>query len=388
MTFFENPVVIAGAGMSGATLARALAEKGIRCIVLEERSHVAGNCHTEIDAETGILIHRYGPHIFHTDDERVWQFLSKHTDFVPYRHQVLTISGGKIYSLPINLLTINQFFGTSMMPDEARKFVHARTLPIVSPINFEEQALSTIGPELYAAFFRDYTVKQWGMQPCELPAAVLKRLPIRFNYDGSYFHHARQAMPRDGYTALVSSLLNHANIEVRLNQVFDPSTWTARAPHVFYTGMLDRYFGFRLGRLPYRTLDFEELRTPSTLQGTAVMNYGDNSVPWTRITEHKFLSPWSTGTSEASVSFREHARACGPSDIPYYPIHLAGEHALLRRYLELGEAAKNVTFLGRLGNYAYLDMDAAVKRALETADAAIAAWKVGTFPPAFVHRLQ
>ena len=315
----------------------------------------------------------------------VWSFVGRFAEFVPYRHQVLTISGGRVYSLPINLLTINQFFGKTFTPQEAAAFIRSRTLAIASPRSFEEQALSTIGPELYSAFFRDYTLKQWARDPTELPASLLKRLPVRFDYDSNYFHHARQAMPRHGYTVLVENMLRHPNIEVRLDQEFFPNADGTYA-HVFYTGPLDRYFGYRLGRLGYRTLDFEELRSGEVFQGTPVMNYADAGVPWTRITEHGRLAPWERDSQRGTVSFREYSRECMPADIPYYPIHLARELKLLRDYVELADLQTGVTFLGRLGCYAYLDMDAAIARALAVADHAVAARRGGTPLKSFVHR--
>ncbi|MFN4142812.1 UDP-galactopyranose mutase [Aestuariivirga sp.] len=381
----KGPVLIVGAGISGAVLARSLAESGFRCVVLEERRHVAGNCHTSRDAATGIMVHRYGPHIFHTDDEAVWRFVGRFAEFVAYRHKAFTVSGGRVFSLPINLLTINQFFGQSFTPEEAAAFIRSRAVPIASPRSFEEQALATMGPELYRAFFRGYTQKQWGRDPGELPAAILKRLPVRFDYDNNYFHHTRQALPRHGYTALVENMLRHPNIEVRLGQGFAPEAAGAFG-HVFYTGPLDRYFGYCLGRLSYRTLDFEELRGPRALQGTAVMNYADASVPWTRITEHSHLAPWEKGSGQDAISFREYSRECLQDDIPYYPVHLSGEQKLLTDYVELADLQPGVTFLGRLGCYAYLDMDAAIARALEVARHAVEAWRRGKRLSSFIHR--
>jgi UDP-galactopyranose mutase len=273
-----------------------------------------------------------------------------------------------------------------LSPKEAEAFVKSRTLSIQTPVNFEEQALSTIGPELYEAFFRDYTVKQWGRKPAELPASILKRLPVRFTYDSNYFLHSRQMMPRDGYTQVVANMLDHPDIEVRLGESFDPTAAAADFVHVFYTGQLDRYFGYSLGRLAYRTLDFEEIRTTAPLQGTAVMNYGDLTVPWTRITEFRYLAPFEAPAAEGSISYRESVRECGPTDIPYYPIHLSKEQALLRNYVELAEAQSGVTFLGRLGSYAYLDMDMAIARAITVAEKAVTALRSNLPMPAFVHR--
>ncbi len=385
MGLSEKPIAVAGGGFSGATLARLLADAGYRCVVFDERNHVGGNCHTDRDPETDILVHRYGPHIFHTDDEAVWSFLGQFAEFVPYRHQVVAVSGGRTYSLPINLLTINQFFGTHLTPHEAEALVRKKTIAIAEPRNFEEQALATIGPDLYEAFFKHYTEKQWGMAAVDLPASILKRLPLRFTYDSNYFHHVRQAMPRHGYTELIATMLRHPRIELRLGQAFNSSD-SAGYAHSFYTGMLDRYFEFSLGRLAYRTLDFETVRGDKVGQGTAVTNYTDGSTAWTRTTDHQYLSPWNTNRSSASICFREYPRHAGRNDTPYYPVHTTARNSLLESYVELAEQQQDVTFLGRLGNYAYLDMDAAVSRAMTVAKVAIQAFRASMRPPVFVHR--
>jgi len=378
-------ICLVGAGFSGAVIARELAEAGFACLVIDERPHVAGNCHTERDAETGVLVHRYGPHIFHTGDERVWAYINRFGEMVPYVNRVKTTIGGRVYLMPINLHTINQFFGMAMRPEEARAFIaeKART-DITEPQNFEEQALAFVGEEIYRAFFYGYTKKQWGMEPRELPASILKRLPLRFNYDDNYFNHPHQAMPREGYSAIVANILDHPGIELRLNCRFEDLD--EQFAHVFYSGPLDRYFGHALGRLGYRTLDFEPIRAEGDYLGTAVMNFGDEEVPWTRIAEHKHFSPWEAGALERTICFREYSRACGPDDIPYYPIRLVAEKAMLGRYVERAEAESGVTFVGRLGTYAYLDMDVTIGRALETVDAVLPMLRAGRTPPVFVHR--
>ncbi|RMF40855.1 MAG: UDP-galactopyranose mutase, partial [Alphaproteobacteria bacterium] len=339
-------ICLVGAGFSGAVIARELAEAGFACLVIDERPHAAGNCHTERDAETGVLVHRYGPHIFHTGDERVWAYINRFGEMVPYVNRVKTTIGGRVYLMPINLHTINQFFGMAMRPEEARAFIaeKART-DITEPQNFEEQALAFVGEEIYRAFFYGYTKKQWGMEPRELPASILKRLPLRFNYDDNYFNHPHQAMPREGYSAIVANILDHPGIELRLNCRFEDLD--EQFAHVFYSGPLDRYFGHALGRLGYRTLDFEPIRAEGDYLGTAVMNFGDEEVPWTRIAEHKHFSPWEAGALERTICFREYSRACGPDDIPYYPIRLVAEKAMLGRYVERAEAESGVTFVGR-----------------------------------------
>jgi UDP-galactopyranose mutase len=377
-------ICLVGAGFSGAVIARQLAEAGFRCLVIDERPHMAGNCHTERDAGTGVMVHRYGPHIFHTGDERVWAYVNRFGEMMPYVNRVKTTVGGRVYLMPINLHTINQFFGLAMRPEEARAFIAAKArADIVDPQNFEEQALAFVGEEIYRAFFYGYTRKQWGMEPRELPASILKRLPLRFNYDDNYFNHPHQAMPRHGYTAIVAGILDHPGIEVRLGCKWEDLNETFA--HVFYSGPLDRWFGHSLGRLGYRTLDFEPIRDRGTHLGTAVMNFGDVEVPWTRISEHKHFSPWEENDIEGTICFREYSRLAGPDDIPYYPIRLVAEKAMLERYVDRAVAETGVTFVGRLGTYAYLDMDVTIGRALETADAAIPLLREGKVPPVFVH---
>jgi UDP-galactopyranose mutase len=378
-------ICLVGAGFSGAVIGRELAEAGFACLVIDERNHIAGNCHTERCPQTGVLVHRYGPHIFHTANERVWAYINRFGTMLPYVNRVKTTIGGRVYLMPINLHTINQFFGAAMSPKEAEAFIRARArTDIEDPQTFEEQALRFVGDEIYRAFFYGYTKKQWGMEPRELPASILKRLPLRFTYDDNYFDHPYQAMPRDGYTAIVAKMLDHPNIEVRLGcrheELKEPFA------HVFYAGPLDRYFGHVLGRLGYRTLDFEPIIAEGSFQGTAVMNYGDEHVPWTRIAEHKYFAPWEEKGFEGTIAFREYSRFCGPDDIPYYPIRLVGEKAMLTKYVALAEAASGVTFVGRLGTYSYLDMDVTIARALETADASIPLLRQGMPPPVFVHR--
>jgi UDP-galactopyranose mutase len=376
-------ILVVGAGFSGAVVARQLAEAGHPCLVIDERDHVAGNCHTSIDPETDILVHRYGPHIFHTDNDVVWNFVGRFCDWAPYRHAVYSTVKGKVFSLPINLLTINQFFGMAMAPREAREFVARLAIPIERPANFREQGLSLVGEDLYEAFLHHYTTKQWGAHDYELPAAILRRLPVRFSYDANYFHHQRQGMPREGYTVLITNMLAHPLIEVRLQTASEDLAEQFR--HRFYSGPLDRYFAYRLGRLGYRSLRFEELRLEGDAIGCPVMNFADGEVPWTRITEHRHLSPWRKLATDTTIVWREYSEATVPGKAPYYPLRLSGDEELLRNYLHLASAETGVTFLGRLGCYAYIDMDVAVSRALETASVAITGFKTQRALPVFVH---
>ncbi len=359
--------VIVGAGFTGSVLARELAEAGHDIEVFETRPHVAGNCHTERDPETGIMIHRYGPHVFHTARERVWTYVNRFARFRPYISRVKTTVRGQVYSLPVNLHTINQFFGTRMSPDEARAFIASKTVTgDTPPRTFEEQGLAWVGRDLYEAFFAGYTRKQWGCDPSELPASILKRLPLRFSYDDNYFDHPHQGIPEDGYTAMVEKMLDHPRIRVHLNTPY-PAGGRPDADHVFFTGPIDAWFGHDEGRLGYRTLEFVRHTATGDAQGCAIMNYGDVDVPYTRITEHKHFTPWESHAQ--TVTFTETSRACGPDDTPYYPIRLVEEKALLGRYVRRASALSQVSFLGRLGTYRYLDMDATIGEALEAADA-------------------
>ncbi len=360
---------MAGAGLSCAVIGRTLAEEGHRISIFEARDHIAGNCHTERDERTGVMVHRYGPHIFHTDDEEVWAYVNRFQTFKPYVNRVKATTGGRVFSLPINLLTINQFFGETLSPEEARAFIAARAdQTIEEPQNFEEQALRFIGPELYEAFFLGYTRKQWGREPTEIPASILKRLPVRFNYDDNYFAHRFQGMPESGYTDMVGRILDHPNITVTLNQKLETGR-VGDFDHVFWSGPVDTYFGYKFGRLQYRTLDFEEIEGEGDVQGCAVMNYCDEDVPWTRITEHKHFSPWEN--PEGSILFREYSRACDEGDIPYYPVHRTAGDDMLERYQAAAEAEAGVTFVGRLGTYRYMDMDVTIRAAMDT----VAAWR-------------
>jgi len=362
----DKTVAVIGAGFSGAVIARQLAEAGYRVLVFEQRSHVAGNCHTKRDDETGVMVHVYGPHIFHTDDEEIWEYVNRFGKFHHYVNRVKAISGNRVYTMPINLLTINQFFCKTFTPQEARLFIASRAdQSIQQPQSFEEQALRFVGRELYEAFFKYYTIKQWGCSPSELPASILQRLPVRFSYDDNYFSHHHQGIPQNGYTALVENILDHSNIEVTLEHVVSPGEIISSVHHCFYSGPLDAWFNHRHGRLGYRTLDFETVRTEGDYQGCAVMNYCDDSVDYTRISEHKFFAP--RESHDKSICYIERSRAHEPSDNPYYPIRLVNEKQILQKYIEDAAQEKKVSFVGRLGTYRYLDMDVTIGEALKTA---------------------
>lgn len=354
---------IVGAGFSGAVLARELALKGHEITIFESRNHIAGNCHTQRDPEFGIMIHTYGPHIFHTDNEVIWNYVNQYSEFIPYINRVKAVYKKQIFSLPINLHTINQFFQKTFNPKEAELFLSSiAEKDIKEPQSFEEQALAFLGKDLYEAFFKEYTIKQWGKHPNQLPASILKRLPVRFNYDDNYFNHRFQGIPKEGYTSVVESILNLPNINVHLNCHFNKNH-KDNFDHVFYTGPIDGWFNYSQGRLGYRTLDFERENHEGDFQGCAVMNYCEKEFSYTRITEHKHFSPWEKNSK--TIIFKEYSRDCEKDDIPFYPIRLLKEKQVLHRYIELAKNEKKVSFLGRLGTYRYLDMDVTIAEALD-----------------------
>ncbi len=355
---------IVGAGFSGAVVARELAQAGHSIVVFDARDHVAGNCFTARHA-TGVMVHTYGPHIFHTQHEHVWQYINKFGEMMPYQHRVKAISKKTMYSLPVNLKTINQFFNRDFDADEAEKFIASKAdTTITDPVSFEDQGLRFVGRELYEAFFAGYTSKQWGVDPKELPASILARLPVRFNDDDTYFSHPYQAIPKDGYTPIVEAILNHDGIELHLSTRFSPteSKEFGSFDHIIWTGPIDAYFGFEFGRLGYRTLDFVPEVADGDYQGHPVVNYCDTDVPYTRITEHKHFAPWES--HDKTIVYREFSRLCDEADTPYYPIRLVKEKEQLLNYVQRARDAKGVTFIGRLGTYRYLDMDVTIHEAL------------------------
>ncbi|MCB1448388.1 MAG: UDP-galactopyranose mutase [Rhizobiaceae bacterium] len=375
-------IAVVGAGLSGAVIGRELAQAGYRVETFDARNHIGGNCHTERDDGTGVMVHVYGPHIFHTDDTEVWNYVNGFQTFMPYKNRVKTTSGGQVYSLPVNLHTINQFFGRTFRPDEARAFIETvADTTIADPQTFEEQALRFVGRDLYEAFFKGYTQKQWGCSPTELPASILKRLPLRFNYEDNYFAHKYQGMPEHGYTAMIGAILDHPAIRIHLGTHFRRAR-TSDFDHVFYSGPIDAWLDHAFGPLGYRTLDFERFTYDGDYQGCAVMNYGDVDVPYTRITEHKHFSPWEE--HRGSVCYREFSRASGPGDIPYYPVRLVRDKEQLTRYVDRARQETAITFVGRLGTYRYLDMDVTIREALDTARLFLAKAADRAAMPAFV----
>jgi len=333
--------------------------------VIDARDHLAGNCFTERDADTGVMMHTYGPHIFHTGRQEVWDYVRKFSEFGPFVNRVKASIPRGVFGLPINLLTINQFFGKHFSPAEAKQFIERLgDKTIGEPQNFEEQALKFLGRELYEAFFYGYTKKQWGCEPNELPSSILKRLPVRFNYDDNYYDSRFQGIPLDGYTAIVERILDHPGIEVRLNTKWDPAM-QAEFEHVVFTGPIDHFYNHCLGRLGYRTVYWERMEVAGDHQGNAVINYPDISDPFTRVVEHKHFAPWEN--HERSVVCTEYSKETGGSDIPYYPKRLATDKTMLDGYVALAKSETRVSFLGRLATYRYMDMHQVIGEALDFA---------------------
>jgi UDP-galactopyranose mutase len=368
--FSNVDILIVGAGFYGATLAERIAGKlGRRVLVIDRRRHIGGNAYSDTDPETGIEVHRYGAHLFHTPNEQVWRYISQFTGFNSYRYRGVSVHAGKVYSLPINLATICQFFGRHYTPDEARALIAGQAMEVAGrePKNLEEKAISLVGRPLYEAFIRGYTAKQWQTDPRELPANIITRLPVRYTFDDRYFNDKFQGQPLDGYTAIFEKMLSSPSIETRLGiDFFEIRNELPRGLPIVFTGPLDRYFGYSEGALGWRTLDFEnEVAATGDFQGTSIVNYADEDVPYTRILEFRHFNPERNYQTEKTVIAREYSRFAGRSDEPYYPIGATKDKAILARYQARAEAEENVHFGGRLGTYRYLDMHQAIAAALK-----------------------
>jgi UDP-galactopyranose mutase len=375
--------LVVGAGFSGAVLSNELVNQ-LECEidVIDERSHIGGNCYTERDEETGVMVHTYGPHIFNTDKKEIWDYVNRFIEMVPYTNRVKAVYNGKVYSLPINLHTINQFFGKTFSPPEAMEFIASiADTTIEDPQNFEEQAMKFIGKDLYKAFFYGYTKKQWGCEPTELPAAILKRLPVRFNYNDNYYNNPLQGIPRNGFTEMFEKLLDHPSITVKLSTPYNTISDTATYDHVFFTGPLDQFFNYKHGRLAYRTVYFERGVTNGDYQGNAVINYGNEEVPYTRVHEHKHFTPWEN--HEKTVYFKEYSKETAEGDVPYYPKRLAADRETLIKYRQEAEELTGVSFLGRLATYRYMDMHHVIGEALDFAKKFLESENEGRQPPVF-----
>ena len=376
MTYDGHDLVVVGSGFFGLTIAeRAATELDKRVLVLERREHIGGNAYSEREPQTGIEVHRYGAHLFHTSNTRVWEYVNRFTDFTGYQHRVFARVGDQVYPMPMNLALINQFFGRSHTPGEARTLIseQAGEIDTDDAKNLEEKAISLIGRPLYEAFIKGYTAKQWQTDPRELDAAIITRLPVRYTFNNRYFNDTYEGLPVDGYTAWLERMADHPNIDVRLDvDYFDVrDAIPARTPTV-YTGPLDRYFDYTEGELGWRTLDFEtEVVATGDFQGTSVMNYNDVEVPYTRIHEFRHFHPERDYPTDRTVIVREYSRFADTGDEPYYPINTGDDREKLTRYRELARketANANVLFGGRLGTYKYLDMHMAIGSALTMFD--------------------
>lgn len=375
-------LLVVGAGLFGLTVAERAAEAGLRVTLIDRRDHLGGNAFSSVDPATGIEVHRYGSHIWHTSNERVWQYARRFTAFTDYRHRVYTTHAGTVFPLPINLGTINQFFGTAMGPAEARALIarQAAEVDAQQATNLEDKAVALIGRPLYEAFIRDYTAKQWQTDPRELPASVIARLPVRYTYDNRYFADTYEGLPTDGYGAWFAAMADHPRIEVRLGtDFFDAGQPLSKAAvrgqvPVVYTGPVDRYFDHCAGPLAWRTLDLTTETVPvRDVQGTAVMNYADLDVPWTRIHEFRHFHPEREDrhAQDATVIMREQSRFAGPADEPYYPVATTRDRERLAAYRALAVDEPGVHFGGRLGSYLYLDMHMAIASALNLWDSGV-----------------
>jgi UDP-galactopyranose mutase len=360
-------LLVVGSGFFGLTIAERAAEAGRKVTVIDRRHHIGGNAYSENEPTTGIEVHRYGAHLFHTSNEKVWEYVNRFTTFTSYVHRVYTNHAGVVYPLPVNLGTINQFFRAAYSPDEARALVkeQAGEFDVKTAQNFEEKGIALVGRPLFEAFFRDYTAKQWQTDPKQLSGDIISRLPVRYTYDNRYFNDTHEGLPTDGYTAWLERMADHPNIDVKLNvDFFDESqplnkkALVGQVP-IVYTGPVDRYFDDVEGALSWRTLDFEEeVLNVGDFQGTSVMNYPDAGVPYTRIHEFKHFHPERADVypDDKTVIMREFSRFAERADEPYYPVNTDEDRARLLAYRELAKGEKDVFFGGRLGTYQYLDM--------------------------------
>lgn len=368
-------LLVVGAGLYGLTVAERAATSGRNVTIIDRRHHVGGNAYSEFDSRTGIEVHKYGSHIFHTSNEKVWEYVNRFTSFTNYEHRVFTTHNDAVFSLPINLGTINQFFASAFSPEEAKNLIREMSEEnnATSARNFEDKAISLIGRPLYEAFIKGYTEKQWQTWPADLPAEVISRLPVRYNYDNRYFSDKWQGLPKDGYTAWMERMVDHPRITVQLNtdyfdnsEMFCKDNTLGMVPTV-YTGPLDEFFRYQAGRLGWRTLDFEtEHFDVADYQGTSVMNYADVDVPYTRVHEFKHFHPERKEIFDSTntVVVREYSRFAEEGDEPYYPINTVEDREALLAYRKLVEQTENVHFGGRLGSYQYLDMHMAIASAL------------------------
>ena len=357
--------LIVGAGLYGAVFAQKAMEAGKTCLVIEKRDHIAGNIYTE--AVEGIQVHRYGAHIFHTNNDEVWNYVNRFATFNRYTNSPVANYKGEIYNLPFNMNTFNKMWGV-ITPAEAQAEIERQRAAhyVAEPKNLEEQAINLVGTDIYEKLVKHYTEKQWGRPCTELPAFIIKRLPVRFIYDNNYFNALYQGIPVGGYTAMVEKMLEGAEVKLGVDYLADKAAWDAVADKVVYTGPIDAYFGYKLGALAYRSVRFEtETLDMENYQGNAVVNYTDADTPYTRIIEHKHFE---FGAQPKTVISREYSAEWKVGDEPYYPVNDEANGALYQQYKALAEGEEKVLFGGRLGEYKYYDMDRVI-------EAALAAWK-------------
>ena len=357
--------LIVGSGLFGSTFAERAASAGKKCLVLERRSHIGGNAYTEETA--GIHVHTYGAHIFHTMEEPIWRYANRFADFIPYTHSPLANFRGKLYNLPFNMNTFYQIWGVTT-PQEARECIkNDRNIRYVEePQNLEQMAINLVGPTIFEMLVRGYTEKQWGRACSDLPADIIKRLPLRFTFDNNYFNDKYQGIPLGGYTAMVECMLENVEVQTETDYLADKAYWSKKAKHVIFTGPIDEYFDYTHGPLAYRSVTFEnELLDVDNYQGTAVINYTDKDTAFTRVIEHKHFNP---NNQTKTVISREFSREWSVGVEPYYPIEDKQNKTLYERYAALAKEEKKLSFGGRLGVYRYLDMDKTIELALALAE--------------------
>lgn len=367
MELSDYSYIVVGSGLLGAVIAERIAgQLDQPVLVIERRPHIGGNCYSATDPDTGIEYHRYGTHIFHTSNEKVWNYIKRFTTFNTYRHKVLSAHNGQVYPFPINLATVNQFYQQNLKPFELEAFMAGIREPIREPENFEEQAMAQLGRPLYEAFFKHYTIKQWRTDPRNLPAAIFNRIPFRTNYDDNYFFDRWQGIPEKGYTDLFQHLLANKRIRVLLNtDYFDIRKNLNMNACLIYSGPIDRFFDYKYGRLSWRTLRFEqETIDKPDYQGNSVINFPDAADPYTRIHEPRHLHPEKEYPKDRTIIFREYSLA-DTGENPYYPIASQENQRMLTLYREEAARLRNVFISGRLGDYKYYDMHQTIDRALE-----------------------
>lgn len=362
--------LVVGAGLFGAVFAHEMAQAGKRCLVIDKRSHVGGNIYTE-DVD-GIQVHRYGAHIFHTSDKEVWDYVNKLTEFNNYINSPVAVYKDELYNLPFNMNTFSQLWGIRR-PQEVKEKIASQIadLHITEPKNLEEQALSLVGPDVYEKLIRGYTEKQWGRDCKELPAFIIKRLPLRFTYDNNYFNDRYQGIPIGGYTQMVEKLLEDVDVMTDTDFFEYRKAHAGQFKKVVYTGMIDEYFDYQFGHLQYRTVRFDTERIEEeNYQGNAVVNYTEREVPYTRVIEHKHFAPEEErkNPKDYTIISREYSEEWGPGSEPYYPVNDEKNGALYAKYQELAEKEENVIFGGRLGLYRYYDMDKVIRAALDASE--------------------